>query len=183
MWHRSAGKLASQCWRILRRRKSKCCQVSISPAGAPTFSAQFQSSNGMEMPIPAILARWSGSREPGQLAIPLLRAKSIKHPDRDRDKSCEGFALRAQKIHQNQISAAPTDFQPIEKAPCGSRDMGMEGCPTLPRCGSPRSRSPSSSNERMITETVCGERPELRAISDFGRLWWRRTSESTSRSL
>ncbi len=43
--------------------------------------------------------------------------------------------------------------------------------------------NPSFSNDRMMTETVCGDRPVRRAISDFGRLLRRRTRDSTRRSL
>ena len=55
-------------------------------------------------------------------------------------------------------------FNPNENTPFGFRLIGIEGCPTCPRCGLPLSKSPSFSNDRIITETVCADRPDLRAI-------------------
>jgi hypothetical protein len=49
--------------------------------------------------------------------------------------------------------------------------------------GVPRTSKPSFSNARMITDTVCADSPVVRAMFAFGKPSWRRTSESTKRSL
>ena len=62
-------------------------------------------------------------------------------------------------------------------------DIGIDGWPILPRKGSPRSSNPSCSKARMITDTVCADRPVIRAISVFAKALCWRTKDSTNRSL
>ena len=96
-------------------------------------------------------------------------------------------AARPMTRPRKSISTRSTDrrpiFSPKKKAPSAASDIGTEGWPILPRTGSPRSSSPSSSRPRMMTETVCAERPVIRAMSDFASAPCWRTRLRTSRSL
>ena len=145
--------------------------------------AQSQIWKGIAMPRPAIRLRCSGG---------ILRVSSFM-PFMVKDKISSNFGKRwvdwrlsissPRKLVRTSSALRRPILRPKKNAPSGHRRIGTEGCPTLPRTGSPLTSRPSASSSRMITDTVCADNPVARAISALASAVWRRTSVRTSRSL
>ncbi len=151
--------------------------------GAPIALAHSQRRNGIAIPSPAIRPRdWPGSF-PARFATASRANRIVPSGVGNRYGMCTRSRTFPRKSTSTRSPLRRPIFSPRKYAPFLASRMGVLGWPTFPRTGSPRLISSSFSRPRMITETVCAERPLIRAISAFAVGPWLLRSVRTIRSL